>query len=186
MPDRPDWDPQRYQSLLRVQARQLHLNGRLRRRFDSSDVVQETLKRACEERSGFIGTTEAEFIAWLQKILANRAIDLIRREGAAKRDVALEQSIQDGLRDSSERLKHLLVDSLPTPSKQAERRELLVHAAEAVEQLREDQREVVILRDLQDLAVAEIAARLGRTEKSVAGLLRRGRRKLAEILDAYR
>jgi RNA polymerase sigma-70 factor, ECF subfamily len=186
MPDRPEWDPERYRPLLRLQARQLRLDPRLRRRFDSSDVVQETLTRACEELPGFVGTTEAEFIAWLQKILANRAIDLIRRERAARRDVALEQSIQDGLRDSSERLKDLLVGSTSSPSAQAARRELLLHLAEAIEQLPQDQREVVILRELQEASVAQIAAQLGRTEKSVAGLLRRGRRKLAEILDAYR
>jgi RNA polymerase sigma-70 factor (ECF subfamily) len=186
MPDRPAWDPGRYRPLLRVLARQLHLDARLRRRFDSSDLVQETLTRAWEELPGFMGTTEAEFLAWLQEILAHRAIDLIRRERAAKRDVALERSIQDGLRESSERLKLLLVDRLSSPSEQAARRELLVHLAEAIEQLPEDQREVVLLRDLQGLAVAQIAAQLGRTERSVGGLLRRGRRKLAQLLDAYR
>src|SRR5262249_33905204 len=150
MPDRPEWDPGRYRALLRLQARQLHLDPRLRRRFDSSDVVQETLTRACEELPGFGGHTEAEFLAWLQAILANRAIDLIRRERAARRDVALERSIQDGLSDSSARLKRLLVDSTSSPSAQAARRELLVQLAEAIEQLPEGQREVVILRDLQE------------------------------------
>jgi RNA polymerase sigma factor (sigma-70 family) len=72
LPDRPDWDPWRDRSLLRLQARQLHLDARLRRRFDSSDVVQETLTRAWQELSGFDGSSEAEFIAWLQKILANQ------------------------------------------------------------------------------------------------------------------
>jgi RNA polymerase sigma-70 factor (ECF subfamily) len=185
MPDRPDWDPGRYRPLLCLLAHQLRLDARVRRRFDSSDVAQEALTRACEELPEFRGTTEAEFVAWLQKILANRAIDMIRREGAARRDVALEQSIHNGLRDSSERLKQL-ADRTASPSEQAAGRELLVRVPEAIEQLPEDQREVVLLRDLQGLPVAEIAARLGRTEKSVAGFLRRGRRRLAEILDAYR
>jgi RNA polymerase sigma-70 factor (ECF subfamily) len=186
MPDRPDWDPGRYRPLLRLQAHQLRLDARLRRRFESSDVVQETLTRAWEELPGFLGTTEAEFLAWLQKILANRAVDLIRRERAARRDVALEQSIQDGLSDSSARLKRLLVACTSSPSAQAARRELLVHLPAAIEHLPEDQRAVVILRDLQGLAIAQIAEQLGRTERSVGGLLRRGRCKLAQLLDAYR
>jgi RNA polymerase sigma-70 factor (ECF subfamily) len=59
---------------------------------------------------------------------------------------------------------------------------VLARLAEAVEELEEDQRDVVSLRLLMDAPVAEIAERLGRTEKSVAGLLLRGKRKLRELL----
>src|SRR5207253_11471142 len=124
--------------------------------------------------------TEAELIAWLQEILANRAIDLVRRERAGKRDVALEQDIQAAVQNSSARLEHLLAHPEPSPSEQVERAEVLLRLTEAVEQLPEDQRSVVILRDLRGASVAEIAGQLGRTEKSVAGLLLRGRRRLRE------
>src|SRR5262245_42057168 len=154
MPARPDWEPERYRPLLRLQARQLHLDPRLRRRFNSSDLVQETLTRAHEQFPGFRGTTEAELMAWLQENLVNRAIDLVRRERAGKRDVALEQDIQAAVHDSSDRLEHLLLDHTPSPSEQAERAELLLRLTEAVEQLPEDQRSVVILRDLLGPSVA--------------------------------
>ena len=49
-----------------------------------------------------------------------------------------------------------------------------------------DQRDVVLLRDVQGRSVADIAAQLGRTEKSVAGLLLRGRGRLRQLLPDVR
>jgi RNA polymerase sigma-70 factor (ECF subfamily) len=60
-----DWPLERYSSLLRLQARQLDLDPRLRRRFDSSDLVQEAMERAHRLREQFRGSTEGEFIKWL-------------------------------------------------------------------------------------------------------------------------
>ena len=40
------WQPERYRPLLRLQVRQLELDPRLRRRFDSSDIVHDTLLKA--------------------------------------------------------------------------------------------------------------------------------------------
>jgi RNA polymerase sigma-70 factor (ECF subfamily) len=50
--------------------------------------------------------------------------------------------------------------------------------------LPDDQRLAVELHHLRDTPVAEIAAHLGRTEASVAGLLRRGLQKLRELLQS--
>ena len=60
MPEPPRWELQRYLPLLRVQARQLDLDPRLRCRFDAPDLVGETLLKACAEFPGFRGNTEAE------------------------------------------------------------------------------------------------------------------------------
>ena len=71
-----------------------------------------------------------------------------------------------------------------SPSGQAIRHEELFRLAEALAQLPEDQRMAVELHHLQDCSVAEVAGQLGRTEASVAGLLRRGLRRLRELLQA--
>ena len=49
-------------------------------------------------------------------------------------------------------------------------------------QLPDDQRRAVELHHLQGLPSAEIAVRLGRTEIAVAGLLRRGLKKLRQMI----
>lgn len=50
--------------------------------------------------------------------------------------------------------------------------------------LTDDQRQAVVLHHLQGLSAADIAAQLGRTEVAVAGLLRRGLKKLRVLLQA--
>jgi RNA polymerase sigma-70 factor (ECF subfamily) len=182
MPEPPRWELQRYLPLLRVQARQLHLDPRMRPRFDASDLVGETLLKACAELPGIRGSTEAELVAWLQQILANCAIDQVRREKAGKRDVALERSLHAAAGESSARLEVFLRTGGPSPSEEAQQREELLRLAAAIDQLPEAERDVVILRKLMSLSIAEIAEQLGRTKKSVAGLLERGVHRLSQAL----
>jgi RNA polymerase sigma-70 factor (ECF subfamily) len=177
-----EWHLERYRQLLLFQVRRLQLDPRLQRRFDSSDLVQETLLNAHAQLGRFRGRTEAELVRWLQEVLAHTVADEVRKARAQKRDVGLEQSLQAALAESSGRLEAFLASGQPSPDEQAERHELLLRIAGALEQLPEDQRETLIRRDLDGASIAEVAQRLGRTRKSVAGLLLRGRRKLRELL----
>jgi RNA polymerase sigma-70 factor (ECF subfamily) len=115
----------------------------------------------------------------LQRILINVLRDQIRKAN----DVKLMQSLEAASDESSARLELFLKADLPSPSQQAEQHELLLRIAAALDQLPEDQRDVVIQRDLLAAHIAQIAEQMGRTEKSVAGLLLRGRRRLRQLLD---
>jgi RNA polymerase sigma-70 factor (ECF subfamily) len=178
-----EWQLEKYGPLLRLQARKMELDLRLRRRFDSSDLVQETLLKAHEGLAHFKGATEAELVKWLQEILGNVVADEVRKARAQKRDVALEKSLDDVVAGSSAQLNEYLIAGGPSPSEQAERQEQLLRLAVAIGQLPCDQRDVIIYRDLLGTPVREIAENLERTEKSVAGLLLRGRRRLRELLE---
>jgi RNA polymerase sigma-70 factor (ECF subfamily) len=178
----PGLDLERYRPLLRVQARQLRLTPHFARRFDSSDLVQLTLLQAHQCRGEFRGSTEPELLKWLHEILLHVAADQVRRATAKKRDLGLEQSLAAAINDSSLRLEQFLADRGEAPDARAEREELLLRVAGAIDQLPEDQRDAVVLRDLMGLSVAEVAARMGRTQKAAAGLLLRGRARLRELL----
>jgi RNA polymerase sigma-70 factor (ECF subfamily) len=176
------WQPERYRPLLRLRLRQVQLDPRLRRRFDDSDLVQEALLRAHQKLAEFRGDSEAALVLWLEQILASVLVDAVRRERAWKRDVALERSLDGALADSSGRLAEYLSANGSSPHERAERHETLLRLAAALERLPDDQHEVIVRRDLTGAPVAAIAAAMGRTEKSVAGLLLRARRRLRELL----
>jgi RNA polymerase sigma-70 factor (ECF subfamily) len=176
------WHLDRYRELLRLLVQQFHLSPRFRGRFDSSDLVQETLLKAQRKIEQFRGTTEAELVNWLQQILSNTLREEIRKARAQVRDVALEQSLEAAVADSSARLAAYLADERASPAEQVERQERLLRVAAAINVLPEDQRTAVIQRDLLGASVAEIAEQMGRTPKSVAGLLLRGRAALRQLL----
>jgi RNA polymerase sigma-70 factor (ECF subfamily) len=180
-----DWCLERYRALLKLQVRQLQLDPRFQRRFDSSDLVQDTYENALANVDQFRGQTEAELVKWLQVILANVAGEEIRKAKAHKRDVGLEHSLQEALDGFSTRLERIFAPAQSSPSRRVEKNEFLLSFAASLDQLPKDQRDVVILRDVEGSPVHDIAERLCRSEKSVAGLLRRGRRALRALLIEY-
>jgi RNA polymerase sigma-70 factor (ECF subfamily) len=177
------WPVERYRPLLRLQVRQIQLDPRFQRRVDSSDLVQSALAKAVEHRDQFRGATEAELVKWLLEILGHIVVDEVRKATAKKRDIALEQSLQALLAESTALWQTALADRASSPAAQAERNEEWLRLAGAIEELPDDQRDVILLRDLQGTSVVDIAARLGRTEKSVSGLYLRGRKKLRALLN---
>ncbi len=152
-------------------------------KLDASDVVQQTLLKAHVARDQFRGRSAAEMAGWLRQILARTLANELRALGQARRDVGAEQSLNAALDASSCRLEAWLAADQSTPSERAGKREQSAVLAEAVARLPADQREVVLLKHCQGLALADIAAQLRRSPASVAGLLRRGLQRLRDILD---
>jgi RNA polymerase sigma-70 factor (ECF subfamily) len=170
-----------YADYLRLLAR-LQVDPRLRARMDPSDIVQQTMLNAHEKRDQFRGCTDAEMAGWLRAILANTLAQVGRKFTAAKRDMALEQSLQAALDQSSVHLEEFLADRAPQPVDHVQRHERVLRLAQALGQLPEDQRQAVEMKHLQDCTIAEISQVMGRSEPSVTGLLRRGLAELRRLL----
>jgi RNA polymerase sigma-70 factor (ECF subfamily) len=176
---------EQFQPYLLLLAR-VHLGDRLRAKLDPSDLVQQTFLEGHRKRAQFRGRSQAELAAWLRQMLACCIADALRAFGRAKRDAALERSLEAALAKSSSRLDAWLAADESSPSQRAIREEELLRLAEALAQLPEDQRQAVELKHLQTYSVAAIARHLDRSETAVGGLLRRGMTRLRELLQAHR
>jgi RNA polymerase sigma-70 factor (ECF subfamily) len=172
---------ERYREYLRVLAR-LQLDARLQAKLDASDLVQQTLLKAHEKRGQFRGRTEAEFTAWLRKILADQMAKAVRHYATEARDVGLERSLEETLNASAARLEGWLQDQGPQPGGHAAHNEQALRLSAALARLPEDQRRAVELKHLKGLPASEVAAQMGKSPRAVAGLLLRGLRRLRELL----
>jgi RNA polymerase sigma-70 factor (ECF subfamily) len=151
--------------LARVQIGR-HLQGKA----DPADVVQEAFLEASRHFNQFRGTSEPELAHWLRRILASCLTHLVRQYlGTQARDVRLERTLEADLDQSSAGmgLGLALAADQSTASQHVSRREQAVLLAEALGRLPDHYREVLVLRHLEGLAFADIAARVGRTVDSV-------------------
>ena len=172
----------RYRPLLHLHARQLRLGRLYQARFDASDVVQETYLRAIAALDQVRGRSEPELVRWLQTILANVLTDLVRRHGADRRDPRLERSVAADASDRETPLGAYLAASDPGPSTVAGRQEELLRLATAIGTLPEIEQDAIVAHHILKLPVAEVAIRLGRTEKGAAGVLYRAMDRLRKLL----
>ena len=165
----------------------LHLLARLQmppetlRQLDASDVVQQTLLKAHERGDQFQGQSEGERAAWLRSILANTLTDALRR--VARDRTVFGRSVEASLEDSSSRLEAWLSEGQSGPEQRAERNEQLRRLADSLAGLPDEQRVALELRHLRGWTVADICNHMDRTTASVAGLLRRGLKRLREQLE---
>src|SRR5215475_9543902 len=92
------WSLEEYRAYLRIVAR-LRLSPELRLLLDSSDVVQQTMLKAWENRDQFHGGTSGQYRAWLRRILANEVYDRARRDGLIGADPAHKISLENSLEE---------------------------------------------------------------------------------------
>jgi RNA polymerase sigma-70 factor (ECF subfamily) len=159
-----------YAGYLNLLAR-VQIGRRLQGKADAGDLVQETFLEAHRQMRNFRGTTEAELLAWLRRILGGQIALMLRRYlGTKGRDVKLERELQLQLDQSSQAMDGGFVATLSTPSQHASRREQAVLLAEALEKLPPDYREVIVLRHIESLSFPDVAKRMTRSEDSVQKL----------------
>jgi RNA polymerase sigma-70 factor (ECF subfamily) len=168
-------DPLACQQLL-VQYRQrlrqmiaVRLDRRLAARIDPSDVVQETLAEAMQQLADYLRQPPLPFYPWLRQLAWKRLVALYRRHIlAGKRSVRREEQAAPPLPDESalELVGRLLARG-SSPSARLRREECRARVRAALAQLAEHDREVLVLRHLEQLSTQEIAAVLGVTEGAV-------------------
>jgi len=171
-----------YRGYLLLLAR-MEVGPRLQRKVDPSDLVQETLLDAHRQFGRFAGNSEAQFLAWLRRILAGKAANTVRHYfGTQGRNVnqELEGELTESFERASGQLSQLAVAPSGTPSQHALQREQAVLIADALQHLSEDHREVILLRHWDELTFPQIAERMQRSVDSVEKLWIRALGKLKQ------
>ena len=136
-----------------------------RDREEAREVAQEALLKAYRSLRRF--DVSRSFRNWLFQIAANEARDRLRK---AKRE---RSAFEDAVRR---------VPAADPPEAGLERRELRSRITRALDALAPREREVFVLRDLEELDIRETARALGCSSISVRVNLSSARRKIRDVL----
>ena len=174
-------DPEAYRVLVERYERRIYhvVYGMVRSQEDARDLAQDCFVKAFQNLHRF--RLESKFYTWLCRIAMNLSIDHLRkmkhRTHAAFDD---ERGASEGaqvVRLSSRR---------DNPSENVARQQVYRQIMDAVESLPDDQKQVLVLRELEDMPYREIADILDIPEGTVMSRLYYARRRLQELLSEHR
>ncbi len=137
---------------------ELRLDRRVRARLDPSDVVQEAQLEISRRIDDFLRRRPMPFHVWARKTVYERLLNLQRDHMRRhKRSVQREVALPEG---SSILLVRALLGNKSTPSQQLQARELGEQIAALLNQLEETDREILLMRQVEELPYEEIACLL--------------------------
>jgi RNA polymerase sigma-70 factor (ECF subfamily) len=135
----------------------------------AADLVQDTFVRAIERGSQYRG--DGELLSWLRQVLHNLAMDRVRR---SRREILVDEIDQKWQAD----------DYTVDPATVADRLDDREALEDALVHLPFDHRSVVVLHDIEQWRVREIAELHGISLPAAKQRLRRGRMMLVSALAA--
>lgn len=174
-------DTNLFHDLIRPYERMVYLTilTMVRNEVEAEDAAQEVMINAFRHLKSFRG--DAKFSTWLVTIAMNEARQRLRRSKA---------NVQESLDEEKEEHEGdftpaVLTDWREIPSEALEKKEMRQKLREAVEQLPPIYREVLVLRDLEELNQEETAKALGISITLVKVRLHRARMMLQKMLALY-
>lgn len=141
---------------------------------DANDVTQEALLKVYKSLHNFRGNSS--FSTWLYSIVNNVCIDFIRKNKKVKL-LSIDKQ-QEG-----ESYQREIPDEINTPECLFEKKEVKRMVHDAINQLSYEQRNIIILRDIQGFSYQEIAEMLHISIGTVKSRINRARSNLKEIIS---
>lgn len=157
------------------------LPRRWRAMLSVDDIMQQAYTDAFLALPHLRYTNERRFLAWLRKVAESRLTDAVRMLTAERRGTDRRRSAgtADG---ATQALVEALAAAGTTPSQHVARREWRAQLSAALERLPDDYRRVIVLYDLEQRPIKEVARLLGRSAGAVFNMRARARRRLAGAL----
>ena len=166
----------RYQKLVYVTLYQLapELN-------DITDLTQEVLLRMCRSIKSL--RNPKTFKYWLNRIITNLFYDELRKAPRQLKTVSLDEPAYES--DDEQSPARDIPDVSDMPDKVALNSELDRKIQQAIQNLPEQFRTIIVLREIQGLSYEEIASLTETNIGTVKSRLARARLKLQEVLEPY-
>lgn len=153
------------------------LGKEMQAKLGASDLVQDTFVRARQHFDRFNGSSEADLLAWLRRILLNHLADVARSyTQTEKRRLDMERPWPQD--------RTPLAIAPFTPADAAIEAEELARMRHAMSMLTEEYRTAIELRSIERQSFAVLAKRLNRSEDAARKTWTRAVAKLAELLGA--
>lgn len=143
-------------------------------RDEASDLAQEAFFKAWQNLPSFQG--ESSFSTWMHRLTTNLCLDYLRKQ-TRRQDIAATVSLDDEASGWSEPL-----DFQQDPHHQMEHLELRQTIRDALSQLPDHQRQVLVMRELSGMSYQEIAEQLDLDLGTVKSRIARARLSLRKIL----
>ena len=156
----------------------------LRSHLESMDLVQEALVEAVLDLDQFRYSNDGDFLRWLSCIVENTIRDNKDKAHAAKRDIRRQVPL-DHVAVRADRPAHEadMPIATTTPSVVLSLREDLDRLEKAMDQLKPEYREVIVLAKIEGFSCKEIAEKLNKTPAAVAMLLSRAIVAVTNLLE---
>lgn len=165
------------------QVIQIRLDPRVRRRVDPSDLIQETFIEAQRRLPDYVHQRPLPFYPWLRQLALERLNKAHKRHlGVKGRAVAREVENWEMPDESVVQLADRLVSDETGAMQRLLRDEIRRQVREALDQLNFDDRQVLVMRVLEDLTTGETAAVLGISEAAVRMRQLRALERLQKII----
>jgi RNA polymerase sigma-70 factor (ECF subfamily) len=159
----------------------------LRRKLDSMDVVQDALIHALGGITDFTYENEGDFVRWLSKIAENALRDNREWFHAEKRDVRKEIPLVNGERRSGGRPSRVPGPvATTTPSVIMSKKEDLTRLEKAIDALKPEYKEVIVLTKIEGLGYLEIAERIGKSSEAIRKLTSRAMTALINSFESVK
>jgi RNA polymerase sigma-70 factor (ECF subfamily) len=178
---------ERHRKRLRGMVR-LRLDRRLQGRVDPSDVLQEAYLDLAEKLPKYLSeAAPLPFYLWLRLVVGERLLRIHRRHlGAAMRDAGREVSLYKGAlpEASSISLAAQLLGRMTSASEALNRAEIQLQLQSALNTMDAMDREIIGLRNFEELSNSEAATVLGVTPQAASNRYVRAVTRLQGILKA--
>ena len=154
--------------------------GIVRNTEDARDITQDAFVKAYKGLPKF--RLESSFYTWIYRIAYNLAIDLTRKQKRRQTTGDFDETIATKDADGALLEQH----HRDNPRKVVERKELYKLIMDALEKLPDEQKQIILLREVEGMSYKEIGEVMDIPEGTVMSRLYYARKKLQKILGPYR